>query len=286
MSLPDDPLRESQAAADATPQAEVPRRDTETPSGPAAAPSSMGWTWLLVLAAGLLAGLAGFAIGEVAPKLVPPSFELSPEIRRNRNQIPIELERRAGISRDRAATIAYGGLGAVLGLALGTAGGLGRRSARAAIAAGVTGLVLGGAAGAGTTKALLPSYHAGRDTLASVGERPEQLTNDLGLALRTHGGIWIAVGAAAGLALGLGLGGGARTARAVFGGVLGGVIASAIYEYGGAIIFPLAETFRPMAVTAAPRLLAHLSVALCVSLAAFWSANYLRLRRAPPRTNH
>ena len=48
----------------------------------------------------------------------------------------------------------------VLGLALGAAGGLVRRSPTAAVAAGLAGLVLGGAAGAGATGPLLPYYHA------------------------------------------------------------------------------------------------------------------------------
>jgi hypothetical protein len=180
-----------------------------------------------------------------------------------------------GISRDRAAALAYGGLGLALGLALGVAGGLARGSSRAAIAAGLAGLILGGAAGALSTLSLLPSYHAAR-----AAALDEDATNDLALALRTHGGIFIAVGAAAGLALGLGLGGGERTARALFGGVLGAALAAVIYEFGGAIVFPVAQTFRPMAVVPAPRLLAHLSVALCVSAGALGAAQHLQLRRS------
>src|SRR5205814_1911460 len=156
-----------------------------------------------------------------APKLVPPDLDLPPEIRASSSNRPLETERRMRISRDRAAALAYGGLGMVLGLALGAAGGLVRRSAIAAIAAGVAGLVLGGAAGAGATLTLLPSYHAAR-----AAAPDEEVTNDLTLALRTHGGIWIAIGAATGLALGLGLGGGARIARATFGGILGAALAA------------------------------------------------------------
>ena len=180
-------------------------------------------------------------------------------------------------SRDQAAALAYGGLGMVLGLALGAAGGMARRSTRWAIKAAVTGLVLGGVAGAGATLSLLPSYHAAR---ASATD--EEVTSDLALALRTHGGIWVSVGAAAGLALGLGLGGGARTARATVGGMLGACLAAAIYEFAGALVFPMAETFRPVAVSAGPRLLAHLGVALCVAAVACWAALTCSLRRADP----
>ena len=178
-------------------------------------------------------------------------------------------------SSDRAAAIAYGALGMLLGLGLGAVGGLARGSASAAAAAGLAGLVLGGAAGAGVTTLALPSYHAVRTAATD-----EDAGRDLGLALATHGGIWISVGVAAGLALGLGLGGGARLGRAVVGGLLGAVIATVIYEFGGAVGFPLSESFRPRAVTAGPRLMAHLSVALCVSAAALWAVDHLSLRRA------
>jgi hypothetical protein len=206
------------------------------------------------------------------------SLDLPPEVRRNSSNVPIEIQHRKQIAGDRAAALAYGGLGMVLGLALGAAGGLARRSPVAAIAAGVTGLVLGGAASAGTTLTLLPSYHA---TRAAASD--EDYTNDLALALRTHGGIWIAVGAAAGLALGIGLGGVARVARALIGGMLGAGVGAVIYEFGGAMIFPVAQTFRPMAAEPVPRLLAHLIVGLCVAAGSLLIADHLSLRRTGPR---
>jgi hypothetical protein len=231
----------------------------------------------LILAAGLLAGLVSFGFGEVAPRLVPPSLDLPPEIRARRNDVPIELGRRYRIASDRAAALASGGLGMLLGLALGMAGGLTRGSSRAAIAAAIAGLVVGGIAGAGTTALVLPRYHAAR-----AAATDEDANLDLGLALATHGAIWIAVGAAAGLALGLGLGGGARVGRAVVGGILGAGLAAVLYEFAGAVAFPLSETFRPVAKTPGPRLLAHLGVAICVAVAAYWAAHHLSLRRASP----
>jgi MFS family permease len=243
-------------------------------------PSSPGRTWMLVLAAGLFAGLAGFGIGEVAPRFFPVSRELPPEIRRSSVQMTIELGRRSDVSHDQSAALAYGGLGMILGLTLGVAGGLARRSPGAAIVAGVVGMVLGGAAGAGMTRVLLPFYHATRAALSEADRN-----SDLALALETHGGIWLAVGAAAGLALGIGLGGGARTARAFLGGLMGAGVGAAIYEFGGAIVFPLAETFRPMAKQMPPRLSAHLAVALCVAAGALFIANHLTLRRATPRSD-
>src|SRR5205085_1057995 len=102
-------------------------------------------------------------------------------------------------------------------------------------------------------------------------------------ALLTHGGIWIATGAAAGLAFGLGLGGAARIARSLFGAILGAALATVIYEFAGAVVFPVAETFRPTAVAWPPRLLAHLCVALGISAGALWAALHLHLRRDSTR---
>jgi hypothetical protein len=163
-------------------------------------------------------------------------------------------------------------------MALGVAGGMARRSPGAAITAAMIGLVVGAAAGAGTTFLLLPWFHASHDIPS-----PENATQELWLALATHGAIWMAVGSVAGLALGLGLGGG-RITRAVIGGILGAAPAAAIYEFGGAVFFPLDKTYQPTAMAPAPRLLAHLAVALCVSAGTLWAAYHLSLRREPVST--
>ena len=220
---------------------------------------SSGRCWLLVLSAGLLAGLAGFGIGEVAPKMFPISTEYPPEIRGTR--IAIEFEGRMGVSRDRSAAVWFR-----------RAGDDSRFNARRrrrtcsayhqgeAIAAGIVGMVVGGGAGAGMTTVLLPIYHATRTAFPDADQN-----NDLALALETHGGIWLAVGAAAGLALGIGLGGRARMARALIGGIFGACVGTSIYEFGGASPVPTRAGFRPMAREMMPRALAHLAVALCVA---------------------
>jgi hypothetical protein len=236
--------------------------------------SSTITTWLLVLAGGLLAGLAGFALGETAPKIVAPSFDLSEDFKKDRNAMRNELERRMKQSYDRSAALAYGGLGMVLGLTLGVAGGLARRSLVAAMAAGLVGLVLGAVAGAGSTTVLVPYYNSARAAATDAN-----YNEDLGTALRTHGGIWLTIGAAAGLALGIGLGNRGRIARSIAGGIAGAILAAVIYEFGGAVLFPLAETFRPTSIQMLPRLFAHLTVALCVAVGALLFANHMTFRR-------
>ena len=273
MTRSDQQLQMSQPEAGVTPPPEGAAGETASPGAAKAAPWPHHRLWLVSLTLSLLAGLAGFGIGEAAPELFRPSNDMPPSMRSS-NDKRVEADRRRRVALDRSAALAYGTLGMLLGMVLGATGGQARRSTRAAILGGVTGLILGGAAGTGTTLALVPSFHHAR---AAASE--EDHNKDLALALRTHGGIWLAVGAAAGLALGIGLGGGARMARAVFGGILGGVAAAAIYEFGGAILFPVSETFRPMAVHAVPRLLAHLTVASAWR-PALWAADHLTLRRA------
>src|SRR5262249_2268910 len=122
---------------------------------------------------------------------------------------------------------------------------------------------------------ILPWYYA-----FSAPPSDENANQLLGLALATHGAIWMAIGAGAGLALGLGLGGG-RVARAIIGGILGAAAAAVIYEFGGGVVFPLDRTYQPTAMAPSPRLLAHLAVALCASAGALWAASHLSLSREP-----
>ncbi|MFO0892524.1 MAG: hypothetical protein U0790_25695 [Isosphaeraceae bacterium] len=231
---------------------------------------------MLILACGLISGLAGFAFGEYALRLFAPSLELPPGIRGDQVLAPREHARRLRVSQSQSATASYSFLGAMLGLTLGAAGGLSRRSSHGALRAGLTGLILAAVAGAGATLLILPLYH-------SLFRPPsaDNATEQLALALAMHGGIWMAIGALSGVALGLGLGEG-RITRAVIGGILGAAVAAVAYEVGGAVLFPLDRTFEPMAITPAPRLMTHLAVGLCVSAATLWATDHLKLGRDKP----
>src|SRR4051794_30593576 len=279
MSQADDQVRSTVPDPPAASRSEVDPTSPGLPPGETAISRPSGRAWMLVLAGGLLAGLAGFGLGEYASQLLAPSPDLPPGIRGDQVKAPLEHARRRRVSQDQIATMTYGGLGALLGLALGAAGGMARRSPRAAITAALIGLVLGAAAGFGTTFLLLPWFHA---HYTMPGD--DSFTQELGLALSTHGGIWMGIGAAAGLALGLGLGGG-RVSRAIVGGVLGAAVAALIYEIGAAAAFPMDQTFLPLAIKPAPRLLAHLAASLCVSAGALWAAYYLSLRRQSSRAH-
>ena len=252
----------------------------EDPRPASESPSSFGLTWLLVLAAGLLGGLAGFAIGESGPKFIRPSTEMPAEIRRNRQAMTKEMDRRKIDCRrpGRGAGVRWVGNG--LGCGTGRCGRPGSSSA--------------GRCDRGRGDWLGPGRRRGRRddrcVAAVVPHRPHRAygresQRRPGIGLRTHGGIWLTIGAAAGLALGIGLGNWARIARALIGGVLGAVVGSVIYEFGGAVLFPLAETFRPMSHETMPRLFADISVALCIAAGALLFANHLTVRRTKPQPN-
>ena len=118
------------------------------------------------------------------------------------------------------------------------------------MAAGATGLLLGGGVGAALSWLILPIYYA-----HSTG-------GELSYSLLVHGGIWLAVGAAAGLAFGIGLGGSVRCAPRGTGEACAALLAAVIYEFAGGILFPQALTDRPLSQTWESRLLARLLVTL------------------------
>ncbi len=198
--------------------------------------SSGARTWAVAIGAGLLAGVIAWAIGEAT--FVP---EAGFENKKEHIHVTVsEIGIRNGI-------ISFGVLGCVTGVALGLAGGLIRRSALRAIAAGAIGLLLGGGIGAALSGLIVPIYYE-----HSTG-------GELTYSLMVHGGIWMAVGAAAGLAFGIGLGGCARRSAACWE-RCAALLAGVIYEFAGGILFPQALTYRPISRTWESRIVARLLV--------------------------
>jgi len=199
-------------------------------------------TWALALAAGLVAGVVAWAIGEAT--LIPEAGFQS-----KKEKITV-LPSAAGI---RNASISFGALGAALGLGLGLAGGLITRSVPRSVLAGATGLLLGGGAGVALSRLILPVYYEH----SSGGE--------ITYSLMVHAGVWVAVAAAAGLAFGIGLGGWRGVLRGMLGGAGAALLATVIYEFAGGILFPLALTDRPISQTWESRLSARLLVTVLVA---------------------
>src|SRR5947209_8158237 len=122
MSQADDPIRSTVPDQPRTSRIEVDPTKSGLPPGENAISRPSGRAWMMVLAGGLLAGVAGFGLGEYALELLAPSPDLPPGIRGDREKAPIEHARRRHASQDQVATISYGVLGALLGLTLGAAG--------------------------------------------------------------------------------------------------------------------------------------------------------------------
>jgi hypothetical protein len=160
----------------------------------------------------------------------------------------------------RNAVLALGLMGASVGLAFGVAGGLARRSVWAGALAGVFGLLLGAAGGAGAAFASVP--------LASqVHDRdPGNMSLEMASSLCARGIPWAAIGALGGLAFGIGLGGRARAGRGLLGGLLGAVAGALLYEVIGALALPDTKIIEPIAASWGMRVLAQMLAVIAAAI--------------------
>ena len=169
-----------------------------------------------------------------------------------------EDARQITLAKVASGTAVFAATGGILGLALGFAGGLSRRSIGVAASAGAVGLLVGAVGEAGVNRLALPVIYARLDPQAS----------ELMLPLFAHEAIWTMAGIAGGLAFGLGAGGRRLWPRAALGGFLGAVLAVVVVEFAGALVFPSHRTHLPIAGSAEARALGHLLVALGTAVGA------------------
>src|SRR5262249_13812765 len=152
-------------------------------------PGGMGRLLAFAAVAGLVAGVASLVAGEII-------------LERYRGDLVQELTflprpedmQRWRAARVNSAVLTFTALGGFLGLAMGLAGGLARRSTFAGASAATAGLLLGAAASAALSRVLVSYFF----------ETHDPQSNELLLPLLTHGAIWSTVGAIAGLVFGLG----------------------------------------------------------------------------------
>jgi hypothetical protein len=207
--------------------------------------------WLLVLTASLAAGAAAWYLGEKTQNYFKPSEAASKNI-----QDPGPLRRELATIMPRNSAISYGILGALIGLGLGLAGGLARGSPASALVVAGPAAVVGAAAGAGLSFALVPFHLAGFDP-----------TNpSLMLSLFIRSGIGAAIGASAGLIFAIALAAPRRAARIALGGLMGGLVAAFAFEVLMPFIDPLDRNDQAVPTTPLARFLALMSSALLIGI--------------------
>jgi hypothetical protein len=235
-------------------------RATLRPSLPERALPGAGRLMLAGLAAGILAGVSSWLIGEIAIRVFRPPLVRQEVMGQVIYRATFEDQSSADTKN---AALAFAALGGSLGLALGIAGGLAGNCRAAAARAGAVGALLGSTLAAAATLAILPAYYR------EVDRAVEEMSQNMTVPLLVHGGIWAACGLSGGVAFGLGTGGGwRRVINAALGGLIGAVLGAALYEMIGAMAFPASRTANPISWTWHSRLFARLLVASLVGLVA------------------
>jgi hypothetical protein len=219
---------------------------------------------LWALAGGLVAGLASWFGGEAAYGIFEPVVTRSPDWDRvspqERGALAAKQRRiNKPAAETKNAALAYGMLGAAVGMTLGLAGGLARSSARAGLLAGLVGAPAGVLGAAVMSALMTPVFFRLLDP-----DSPPPLA----APLFTHLGIWAAVGVAGGLALGLGLGDRGSIARSAVGGLAGVLLGTFLIEVVIALVFPSMRVYEPIPEERVPRLIVHLGVAVATALGA------------------
>jgi len=211
----------------------------------------------VAVAAGLLAGLGAWAVGETSAVQVRP-VETMERVMGSGPLMPNIKPAAAASARRQTAARAFGVLGALTGLSLGVAGLLAGGPRRDATRGAGLGLVVGGLAGAACIWLAM---------MAIQGDRPPG-RDDLVQAFLLHAIGWVPAGLAGGLALAIATRG--RPASGLAGGLVGVLLATLIYEVAGGAAFPLAKTSDVVSATWESRLLARLLVPTLAAAGAAW----------------
>jgi hypothetical protein len=232
-------------------------------------PIKTGRLLVFAFVAALLAGVASLIAGEAI--LSSYKSDLNPSIQNNPSP---ESVRRWKDARLYSATLTFATMGGLLGLLMGLAGGLVRRSASASARAGILGLSLGTIVSAATGFVLVSLFYKTYD--------PQ--SGDLVLPLFIHGAIWSALGAVGGMVFGRGIGGQGRWKSTLVGGLVGAAVATVVYEIGGALAFPSSKTDLPLSASFAARAMAQLLVATLSSLGAVLAVNRSSANGGPSKS--
>jgi hypothetical protein len=273
------------------------------PPGAEPRPPRGGWgaprLWALALGAGALATLVSWLLIEASLNTFKPTATPMDFMSSTYMIVQSDQREAAGL---RNAVLAFGLMGAAVGLALALAGGLAGRSLRSSNALPSTPLALGLSTGLEGKPAgfWLVAALLGLGLGAVVGAASAHLTipianrlqlHDQGNALfemassmLVHCGVWAAVGAAGGLVFGISLGGTDRALRGMLGGLLGGMAGGVLYELIGALILPGAKIVSPIATSRNLRLLAQALAVLPAAIGVAALVSQPRREQAAPGT--
>lgn len=218
-------------------------------STPVEHPVSRRRTWVVAMAGGLIALVLSWGAGEATVEIFKGKEVKNPLA----ETVDMADTDRVAVKN---AIVSWGFQGALLGLTLGIAGAVARRSPRAALSSGLVGLFLGGVLGSLSTYAVFTTYFALVD-----GNSQDMIP-----ALLAHASVASLIGASAGVAFGLGRGGRGVIIRTAFGGLCGAILGSCLYEVLGALLFPVDKTTDPVAASSLARLLCHGLIALFVAM--------------------
>ncbi len=239
--------------------------------------------WFCAVVSGLLAAIIGWTVSEGASQFIHWEVRVRVE-QGNRpdqgNRSVAELLMRLRQEAEaRKASLFMGIFGAVLGMSLGAAGGLSRRSARAAKLCGLTGFLVGAAVGTAIPLELVPIFYR------SAGKPP-----DPAFPLVVQTTLYATIGVVGGAAFGFALSGSYGAAKGLLAGAMGGILGATTFNLVHTVFYPLEWDLSPMPGTAVSRLLAHLCVAItliaCVVLATDERVPILRRRKTEPKSKH
>jgi hypothetical protein len=205
---------------------------------------------LTIGAAGLLAGLLSYGLGEMTHEFFAPKEVAQPL---GGGEVMRPTLETIAVADSRNSALTFGTMGGVLGLVLGVAGGLRRRSIGSAASAGGAGLVVGAMLGVVLPLALIVPFHR-----MQVDRNSDDLLVPIGL----HAALWGPLGAVGGLAYGLGRGRPGLILRCMLGGLVGAIAGTIVYDVIGAAVSPLAGTSEAISTTWPTRLLARLLVSV------------------------
>jgi hypothetical protein len=228
--------------------------------------------WTVLLAATLLAGLASWQLGEsrlVRQQAARAEYNLMGQTIQGQTAETIRAAARQTAARY------FGISGGLLVLAAGVAGCEAFRRLGMPLVAGLVLAVAWSALCGVTAWFALPLYDRAVDAAY-----PE-----MAVSIVSHLLLWVPLGAGAGVALAVALGRPREAATAAVAGAVGVILGVFVFEFLGALLFPLADTGRPLPATSITRLLAWLVIVLPAVLLAASSLLADRKRGQEPTTD-